>query len=233
MAKRPQNSPQIPSNLSLHVLSGLLWLKSQNFRELPGLGASKKEAVLSSCNFATTDLTACVLNFYLPSTSRHMKLGVAKPCHFGKWCFCPPPKLKEGVWTKTAKMTNSRPNHKNKRFGPRSPQKKRKWRVSPRQEAWWLTKSMVYFFPEKWRTLSQRPISTFGCHSCCPVSVTFCQPQSIVAQCSATPASVAATPPCSATPFQRQLDVRHPWQLKGDRCDRLFGGGVARHRCYT
>ena len=42
------------------------------------------------------------------------------------------------------------------------------------------------------------------------------------AQCSATPASVAATPPCSATPFQRQLDVRHPWQLKGDRCDRAF-----------
>ena len=48
---------------------------------------------------------------------------------------------------------------------------------------------------------------------------------SIVAQCSATPASAAATPPCSATPFQRQLDVRHPWQLKGDRRDRVFFGG--------
>ena len=46
----------------------------------------------------------------------------------------------------------------------------------------------------------------------------------IVAQCSATPASVAATPPCSATPCQRQLNVRHPWQLKGDRCDRAFQG---------
>ena len=44
----------------------------------------------------------------------------------------------------------------------------------------------------------------------------------LVAQCSATPASVAATPPCSATPFQRQPDV--PWQFKGDRCDRAFEG---------
>ena len=44
----------------------------------------------------------------------------------------------------------------------------------------------------------------------------------LVAQCSATPASVAATPPCSATPFQRQLDVRHSWLLKGGRCDRAF-----------
>ena len=46
--------------------------------------------------------------------------------------------------------------------------------------------------------------------------------RSLVAQCSATPASVAATPPCSATPFQRQLDVRHSWPFKGDRCDRAF-----------
>ena len=44
--------------------------------------------------------------------------------------------------------------------------------------------------------------------------------QNIVAQCSAKPASVAATPPCSATPLQRELDVRHPRQLQGDRCDR-------------
>ena len=49
----------------------------------------------------------------------------------------------------------------------------------------------------------------------------------LVAQCSATPASVAATPPCSATPFQRQLDVRHSWQAKGDRCDRAFEGGCS------
>ena len=33
--------------------------------------------------------------------------------------------------------------------------------------------------------------------------------RSIVPQCSATPATVAATPPCSATPFQRQLDMRY------------------------
>ena len=45
---------------------------------------------------------------------------------------------------------------------------------------------------------------------------------SLVAQCSATPASVAATPPCSATTFQRQLDMRYSWQFKGDRCDRAF-----------
>ena len=29
------------------------------------------------------------------------------------------------------------------------------------------------------------------------------------------------------TPFQGQLDVRHPWQLKGDRCDRVFRGGCS------
>ena len=33
----------------------------------------QKEAVLSPCNFATTRLTACILNFYLPWTSRPMK----------------------------------------------------------------------------------------------------------------------------------------------------------------
>ena len=37
---------------------------------------------------------------------------------------------------------------------------------------------------------------------------------SIVAQCSATPATVAATPPCSATPFQTQI-----------RCDTSGAGG--------
>ena len=31
----------------------------------------------------------------------------------------------------------------------------------------------------------------------------------LVAQCSATPAAVAATPPCSATPFQTPISVRH------------------------
>ena len=36
----------------------------------------------------------------------------------------------------------------------------------------------------------------------------------LVAQRGATPTSVAATPPCSAT--------LHSWQFKGDRCDRAF-----------
>ena len=40
----------------------------------------------------------------------------------------------------------------------------------------------------------------------------------LVAQCSATPATVAATPPCSATPFQTQISVRHLAQ-GGGRCD--------------
>ena len=40
--------------------------------------------------------------------------------------------------------------------------------------------------------------------------MTYLEVGNLVAQCSATPASVAPTPPCSATPFQWQLDVRHP-----------------------
>ena len=55
------------------------------------------------------------------------------------------------------------------------------------------------------------------------VNYTF-QRRNLVAQCSATTASVAATPPCSATLSQRQLEVRHPRQLKGDWCDRAFKG---------
>ena len=48
----------------------------------------------------------------------------------------------------------------------------------------------------------------------------------LVAQCSATPATVAATPPCSATPFQTQISVRHlPAQGGGGRCDtKIFRG---------
>ena len=44
---------------------------------------------------------------------------------------------------------------------------------------------------------------------------------SLVAQCSATPATVAATPPCSATPFQTLISVRHlrAQQGGGGRCD--------------
>ena len=49
----------------------------------------------------------------------------------------------------------------------------------------------------------------------------------IGAQCSATPASVAATPPCSATPFQRQLDVRHSWRFKGGSVRQGLSGGCS------
>ena len=46
----------------------------------------------------------------------------------------------------------------------------------------------------------------------------------LVAQCSATPATVAATPPCSATPFQTQISVRH-LPAQGGRCDtKTFRG---------
>ena len=47
----------------------------------------------------------------------------------------------------------------------------------------------------------------------------------LVAQCSATPATVAATPPCSATPFQTQISVRHLPGMGGGRCDtKIFRG---------
>ena len=53
---------------------------------------------------------------------------------------------------------------------------------------------------------------------------------SLVAQCSATPATVAATPPCSATPFQTQISVRHlPAHGGGGGATPQFLGGVARH----
>ena len=60
-------------------------------------------------------------------------------------------------------------------------------------------------------------------------------PPGLVAQCSATPATVAATPPCSATPFQttkfRCDTSRHTGG--GGGATPKFLGGVARHRCYT
>ena len=55
----------------------------------------------------------------------------------------------------------------------------------------------------------------------------------LVAQCSATPATVAATPLCSATPFQTQISVRHLPAHGGGGATPKFLGGVARHRCYT
>ena len=49
-------------------------------------------------------------------------------------------------------------------------------------------------------------------------------PRSLVAQCSATPAIAAATPPCSATPFQTQISVRH-LPAQGGGCDtKIFRG---------
>ena len=50
--------------------------------------------------------------------------------------------------------------------------------------------------------------------------------EALVAQCSATPATVAATPPCSATPFQTQISVRHlQGKGGGGRCDtKIFRG---------
>ena len=49
--------------------------------------------------------------------------------------------------------------------------------------------------------------------------------RTLVAQCSATPATVAATPPCSATPFQTQISVRHLPAQGGGRCDtKTFRG---------
>ena len=62
----------------------------------------------------------------------------------------------------------------------------------------------------------------------------------LVAQCSATPATVAATPPCSATLFQTQISVRHLPGMPvrhsgggGQGATPKLLGGVARHRCYT
>ena len=47
----------------------------------------------------------------------------------------------------------------------------------------------------------------------------------LVAQCSATPTTVAATPPCSATPFRTQVSVRHLPGQGGARCDtKMFRG---------
>ena len=49
--------------------------------------------------------------------------------------------------------------------------------------------------------------------------------ETLVAQCSATPATVAATPPCRATPFQTQISVRHLRGQGGGRCDpKIFRG---------
>ena len=59
----------------------------------------------------------------------------------------------------------------------------------------------------------------------CPGSL-FAVP-ALVAQCGATPATVAATPPCSATPFRTQISVRH-LPAQGGRCDtkRFWGCGA-------
>ena len=63
------------------------------------------------------------------------------------------------------------------------------------------------------KTWDEKPQSGFSAKGCTMVD--------LVAQCSATPATVAATPPCSATPFQTQLSVRN---LPG------MGGGKVRRQ---
>ena len=55
----------------------------------------------------------------------------------------------------------------------------------------------------------------------------------IVAQCSATSANVVATPRCSATPSQRQLDMRHPGSWRATGATGSFRAGVVRYRCHT
>ena len=52
-------------------------------------------------------------------------------------------------------------------------------------------------------------------------------PLTLVAQCSATPATVPATPPCSATPFQTQISVRHLPGMGGGGATPKSLGGVA------
>ena len=49
----------------------------------------------------------------------------------------------------------------------------------------------------------------------------------LVAQCSATPATVVATPPGSATPFQTQVSVRHLPAHGGGRCDTKISRGCS------
>ena len=66
----------------------------------------QKEAFLSPCNFATSHLTACILNFYLPLTSRPTKwrtlsqrpTGVTKNHIFWLFFTCFGPILKEAVF---------------------------------------------------------------------------------------------------------------------------------------
>ena len=58
-------------------------------------------------------------------------------------------------------------------------------------------------------------------HSCWPLV------SGIVAQCTVTLAGVAARPTWGATPFERQLDARRPWQLTPDGCDRALQGHVS------
>ena len=67
-----------------------------------------------------------------------------------------------------------------------------------------------------------RNYTTFSTSLLRPPSCNVTSTRTLVAQCSATPATVAATLPCSATPFQTQISVRH---LPGQ-------GGGARHKIF-
>ena len=51
----------------------------------------------------------------------------------------------------------------------------------------------------------------------------------IVAQCSVTLASVSATPPCNATPYERQLVTRYPCSWRATAATVPARGGVAQY----
>ena len=94
-------------------------------------------------------------------------------------------------------------------------------RVSQRRlfECFWATGSE---FPKEcflsvfWRVLSTRSQAPKSSQKALREALSG---PGLVAQCSATPATVAATPPCSATPFQTQISVRHLPAGGGGRCD--------------
>ena len=76
--------------------------------------------------------------------------------------------------------------------------------------------------PKMGRLAARAPLC---CKNLCCVSSSCTGGRGLVAQCSATPATVAATPPCSATPFQTQISVRHlPAQGGGRRDTKIFRG---------
>ena len=86
------------------------------------------------------------------------------------------------------------------------------------------SKELVLKAPKRGQFHAAIRVTRKRCDSCGQVALET-RPVSLVAQCSATPATVAATPPCSATPFQTQISVRHLPARGGGRCDtKIFRG---------